>query len=331
MAEIRRRTPAIPDRSGEWLYQSQYIPLSEFQEPPPPANPVIPFRTRLLSELDVEPLPEGSYPRYLPFPYLDPSLFPASPVLPFRYGKDVLADLPAFVAPRFLPFPYFQEPPPTANPVVPFRYGQDVLTDTQAFVVPHYLPFPYFQEPPTPASPVPPYRYGKDVLADVPAFVAPRFLPFPYFQEPPPPPASPVIGFRYGQPLLDDPQLLIGPQRLPFPYFQESPAAANPVIAYRMCLLSELNEPELDVIFAVPKFYPWVSHIPLVLTKLSALSLLLTADLSKSIIWSGDTLPIAIVTSAPSDPPPGNKGVVFQVTGGVVTIHVWDGTAWRVA
>lgn len=44
---------------------------------------------------------------------------------------------------------------------------------------------------------------------------------------------------------------------------------------------------------------------------------------------SGDTLPIAVVNAAPAGTPPANKGFMVQVTGGVVTLWVWDGAAWR--
>jgi hypothetical protein len=62
---------------------------------------------------------------------------------------------------------------------------------------------------------------------------------------------------------------------------------------------------------------------------LSILSLDIGNPLSKSISWSGNTLPIAISTITPVGVPAGDKGVVFKVSGGVVTIYVWDGAAWR--
>jgi hypothetical protein len=43
---------------------------------------------------------------------------------------------------------------------------------------------------------------------------------------------------------------------------------------------------------------------------------------------TGNTLPISIVTGTPTSPPPGDKGVVFKVSGGVLTIYIWDGTQW---
>lgn len=44
---------------------------------------------------------------------------------------------------------------------------------------------------------------------------------------------------------------------------------------------------------------------------------------------SGDTLPIAVINAAPAGTPPGGKGFMIQVTAGVVTFWVWDGSAWR--
>lgn len=52
-------------------------------------------------------------------------------------------------------------------------------------------------------------------------------------------------------------------------------------------------------------------------------------DISKSISFQGNILPISITTGTPTAAPPSNKGVVFKVLGGVVTIFVWDGSAWR--
>lgn len=82
MGQARRRTPAIFDRAlGVW-------------QPPPQVNDFVIFR--------------------------EPPL-PASPIIAYRYGQDVLAWLDAFVAPHHLPFPYWQEPPAAANPHFEFR------------------------------------------------------------------------------------------------------------------------------------------------------------------------------------------------------------------
>jgi len=52
-------------------------------------------------------------------------------------------------------------------------------------------------------------------------------------------------------------------------------------------------------------------------------------EISKSIGFQGNILPISITTGTPTAAPPGDKGVVFKVLGGTVTIYVWDGSAWR--
>lgn len=51
--------------------------------------------------------------------------------------------------------------------------------------------------------------------------------------------------------------------------------------------------------------------------------------LAMGIGYTGNVLPIEITTDAPVDAPASGKGVVFQVSGGTVTIHVWDGSVWR--
>ena len=51
--------------------------------------------------------------------------------------------------------------------------------------------------------------------------------------------------------------------------------------------------------------------------------------ISQSIGWSGNMLPIAIVDDTPVAAPPGGKGFVVKVVGGVATAYIWDGAAWR--
>ena len=199
MGQLKRKAPAIVDRrAAEHPYtRARFSPLVVFQEPPAVASPVIPVRSRLLSELSVELLPEGAYPKYQRFPYLDASLFPASPVVPFRYGRDVLAWSEAFGIPAFQRFPYWQEAPLAANPVVPYRFGRGVLEAEQAFVSPQYQRFPYFQEPaPAAASLVIGYRLGQDVLAGVQAFLPLGYYRVVPFQEAPVAAANPVFEFR---------------------------------------------------------------------------------------------------------------------------------------
>lgn len=42
----------------------------------------------------------------------------------------------------------------------------------------------------------------------------------------------------------------------------------------------------------------------------------------------GNLLPVSITTTAPSGAPPGGKGIVFEVSGGTLKIHAWDGSQW---
>lgn len=54
----------------------------------------------------------------------------------------------------------------------------------------------------------------------------------------------------------------------------------------------------------------------------------LGAGISKSLTPTGNMIEVEIVISAPVDPPTNGKGVVFMISGGVVTIYVWSGSAW---
>jgi hypothetical protein len=66
-----------------------------------------------------------------------------------------------------------------------------------------------------------------------------------------------------------------------------------------------------------------------VIRNLVATSFALDSTLSKGILgYVGNTLPIEIMNSPPMLAPPSGKGVVFMVSGGAVTIYVWDGSAW---
>lgn len=64
-------------------------------------------------------------------------------------------------------------------------------------------------------------------------------------------------------------------------------------------------------------------------TPLRQYSIEVGTGISQSVTPTGNMIEVEIVTSAPSDPPTNDKGVVFSVSGGVVTIYVWDGSAWR--
>lgn len=43
----------------------------------------------------------------------------------------------------------------------------------------------------------------------------------------------------------------------------------------------------------------------------------------------GTTIPITTTTVAPTSTPTGGSGLVVQVVAGVVTLWIWDGSAWR--
>jgi hypothetical protein len=43
----------------------------------------------------------------------------------------------------------------------------------------------------------------------------------------------------------------------------------------------------------------------------------------------GTMIPITTTTVAPTGAPPGGTGLVVQVVAGVVTLWLWDGSAWR--
>lgn len=222
MADIKRRPPAIFDRA-----LGEWHPQPHYQRFPyfaqlAAANPVIPARYGR----DILPRDEARVdPKFGPFPYFEQ---PASPVIPPRMGQDVLArdEARPAVDPQFLPFPYFKQPL-AANPVIGVRIGRDISLRDEAFVAAHFLVFPYFQAPPNPGIPL---RLGQDILKRDMAtpWAHPRFGPFPYFEQPAPAPANPAIPFRRGWIELLPPEAFIAPQFSPFPYFSpvvEPPAA----------------------------------------------------------------------------------------------------------
>jgi len=65
------------------------------------------------------------------------------------------------------------------------------------------------------------------------------------------------------------------------------------------------------------------------LSNLRPLTQKIGTPFAMGIAYAGNVLPIEITTDPPTATPANDKGVVFQVTGGTVTIHVWDGSAWR--
>lgn len=54
------------------------------------------------------------------------------------------------------------------------------------------------------------------------------------------------------------------------------------------------------------------------------LSRALGGGLATTLTPNGNTLQVSVVTNIPTGVPPGGKGVVFYINGGVLTIYVWD-------
>jgi len=63
-------------------------------------------------------------------------------------------------------------------------------------------------------------------------------------------------------------------------------------------------------------------------TNLGYLTFDIGGGLSKTFLPSGNTTPVVVETIAPVSAPPNDKGVIYTASGGVVTVHVWDGTQW---
>lgn len=64
------------------------------------------------------------------------------------------------------------------------------------------------------------------------------------------------------------------------------------------------------------------------LLALKSLVLEIASGLGMTLMPNGNTLPISIVTQTPTAAPPGDKGVCFKVSGGVLTVYAWSGSAW---
>lgn len=50
--------------------------------------------------------------------------------------------------------------------------------------------------------------------------------------------------------------------------------------------------------------------------------------ISKSQTPNGDLLEIETFYGVPSGAPTNNKGIIFALNGGVITIYAWDGSNW---
>lgn len=70
----------------------------------------------------------------------------------------------------------------------------------------------------------------------------------------------------------------------------------------------------------------WNSETPISAESLIAMKSLVIdiGDMGMTLMPQGNTLPISIVTQAPTAAPPGNKGVCFRISGGVLTIYAWN-------
>lgn len=199
MAETKRRTPAIFDRQpGEYFPGPKVNAFVLFQQPPAPASPVIAYRTRVLSELVVEPRPVPPY-FFALVPFTAAAL--ASPVIPHRYGRDVLSAPAAFVAARFQSFPYFQGAAPApASPVIPCIRGQWIGDAVVPLIGtgPRHLPFPYSTFPPPPANLVIPFLVRRlEELSVAPALTFSQFIYTPA-SLPPPEVVAGIVPVRTG-------------------------------------------------------------------------------------------------------------------------------------
>ena len=66
----------------------------------------------------------------------------------------------------------------------------------------------------------------------------------------------------------------------------------------------------------------------IIFENLKIMSLKLNQQLAMSISYTGDTLPIELVASAPTTAPPSGKGMVLYNSGGTLKIAAWTGAAW---
>jgi len=58
------------------------------------------------------------------------------------------------------------------------------------------------------------------------------------------------------------------------------------------------------------------------------MSLKLNSQLSMSISFTGNCLPIDLTNGEPYDAPDSNKGLVAYIETGVLKLAAWDGAAW---
>lgn len=172
--------------------------------------PVIPIRTRALSEL--AEVPRLVLPRVTPFPY--GTVAPANPVIPILTRP--LAELRDA---RFITTPSFSSPnvnesASTASPPIPIRQQNPSLGVPGRLINSIYWneTLYYHYRPHLPIQ----VRRLEELRVE-PRLVLPQVLPFPYWT--PPPPANPVIPIQMRDltELRVEPKLVV-PQVFVFPY-----------------------------------------------------------------------------------------------------------------
>jgi hypothetical protein len=268
-----------PDAAEPLRAKPGYFQTSSFQQEAA-ASPVIPIQVRRLVELQGEAI--NRYPSFASYSFTDivtPGA--ASPVIPFRYGRELLQGAWAFIPLGYQRFPYLGVPPAPAhpfsaiqtrrlseladarfgefprfdsysytdivpagpaNPVIPFRRVPPVKDAGQFLLTPYFQEFPGFIPP---SSPVIAFRVRRlEELATEPRTIQPFYLAFPYFQQPAP--ARPVIEPRIGQDVQADRQAFVPPAFQRFPYFQPA-LPAKPIIPFVRGQWLNDAVPSLDV------------------------------------------------------------------------------------
>lgn len=172
--------------------------------------PVIPIRTRALSEL--AEVPRLVLPRYTPFPY--GTVAPANPVIPIRTRPLAeLRDARFIATPSFIS-PNVTEPVAPANPPINIRQQNPSLGVPGRLINSIYWneTLYYHYRPHLPIQ----VRRLEELRVE-PRLVMPQVLPFPYWT--PPPPANPVIPIQMRDltELRVEPKLVV-PQVFVFPY-----------------------------------------------------------------------------------------------------------------
>lgn len=106
-----------------------------------------------------------------------------------------------------------------------------------------------------------------------------------------------------------------------------SPVVATWAIPAPFIIKGGISANPLPVIGALslPSVNAFTTSTP---SNLGYLTFPLGGGLSKTFLPSGNTTPVVVEANAPSGTPQSGNGVIYQASGGVVTVHVWDGTQW---